>query len=576
MIWHWKTPDDSAARKLAAALGVSLPLARLLTARGYGDEEAARRFLIPHPDQLRNPYLLKDMERAVRRMGRALENKERVYVFGDYDVDGLTSIAQVVSFLKAAGVPYRVGQPHRLREGYGLNRAGVERALEFGAGLLLTLDCGTEAAAEIDYAQGRGLDVIVIDHHRPSGPLPGALAFLNPNREDCPYPFKGLAAAGVVFKFLHGGKDVWQVKLDWERLYQLAALGTVADVTPLVDENRVLAALGLHFLAKRPHPALRALLDAARVEPGPLTAYNLAFQIAPRLNAAGRLGQVELARRLLNSDDRAEIKELAAQLDRLNRERRSEQAEIFREAEAMIESDPGKYLGKGIVVDGEGWNQGIVGIVAAKIQEKYWRPTVVIARAGEGGSGSARSIPGFNLFAAISRCREHLLDFGGHRAAAGLRIETSRIDDFRRAFSAAAAEALGGKDPVPELEVDGVLEPDEIGLELLEELARLEPCGEGNPRPVFSTAVERLLFPPRVMGKAGNHLKFGLPGSPEECDCLGWGMAGRAEELAAGPLDLAFQLKADDFRGRRRVQLILKDFRSGFPRPPGGPGDEEV
>lgn len=575
MIWRWKTPDDPAARKLAAALGVSLPLARLLADRGYRDEPAARRFLSPHPEQLRNPYLLKDMDRAVVRMGRALEEGERVYVFGDYDVDGLTSIAQIAALLEAAGTPYRVGQPHRLREGYGLSREGVERALEFGAGLLLTLDCGTEAAAEIDYARSRGLEVIVIDHHRPSGPLPGALAFLNPNREDCPYPFKGLAAAGAVFKFLHGGKDRWKVKLDWEKLYQLAALGTVADVTPLVDENRVLAAVGLHFLAKRPHPGLRALLDAARIEPGPVSVYNLAFQIAPRLNAAGRMGQVGLARRLLTSSDPAEISGLALQLDRLNRERRAEQAEIFRQAEAMIESDPGKYLGKGIVVDGEGWNKGIVGIVASKIQEKYWRPTVVIAREGETGSGSGRSIPGFNLFAAVSRCSGHLLSFGGHRAAAGLRIAADKIEEFRRAFSKAAG-SLKEEDLVRQLEIDARLDPAEIGLEFLEELARLEPCGQGNPRPVFSTAIGRLSSPPRVIGKASNHLKFGLPGSPGEWDCLGWGMAARAEELSAGPNELAFQLKADSFRGRRRVQLVLKDFRSGLSRPPGGRDNSEL
>lgn len=576
MIWRYKSLDDRAAGSLAAALKISLPLARLLAGRGLADPGAARRFLSPHPDQLRNPYLLKDMDRAVERMGRALAERERVFVFGDYDVDGLTSIAQIVSFLEAAGLPYRVGQPHRLREGYGLNREGVERALEFGAGLLLTLDCGTEAAAEIEYARGRGLDVIVIDHHRPTGPLPEAFAVLNPSREDCTYPFKGLAAAGVVFKFLHAGKDEWKVKLDWGRLYQLAALGTVADVTPLVDENRVLAAVGLHFLSRRPHPALRALLDAAGVEPGPVTARNLAFQIAPRLNAAGRMGRVELARRLLTSADGVEIAELAFELDRINRERRAEQAAIFRQAEAMIEADRSLHLGMGIVVAGPGWNKGIVGIVASKIQEKYYRPTVVIGLEGEEGSGSARSIPGFNLFAAISSCREHLLGFGGHRAAAGLRIESSRIGDFRRAFQAAAGEALGGKEPVPELEVDAVLEPAEIGLELLEELACLEPCGAGNPRPVFSSAVAGLPGPPRVMGKASNHLKFGLPGSPEEWDCLGWGMAARAAEAAAGPLDLAFQLKADEFRGRRRVQLILKDFRSVIPGPPAGPKNPKV
>ncbi len=575
MIWRYASPDERAAGPLASALKISLPLARLLVSRGYPDSESAARFLNPRPSHFHDPFLLQDMDRAVERMGRAISGGERIFVFGDYDVDGLTSIAQIDHLLEAAGLDRQLYQPNRLKEGYGLSRKGVERALDFGAGLMLVLDCGTEAVEPIELARSRGLDVIVIDHHRPSGPLPEALAILNPSREDCPYPFKGLAAAGVVFKFLHGGKDRWGVRLDWERLYQLAGLGTVADVTPLVDENRVLAAAGLSFLARRPHPGLRALLDAAGVKAGPVTAVNLSFQIAPRLNAAGRLGRAELALRLLTSSDRAEIAGLAGLLDRLNRERQAEQRAIVSQAEEMIESDRGKYLGKGIVVDGEGWNKGVVGLVASKILEKYWRPTVVIAREGELGSGSGRSIPGFNLFGAISRCREHLITFGGHRAAAGLRIETSRIGDFRRAF-AAAADGLREEDLVPCLEVNGTLDPAEISLQLLEELDRLEPCGEGNPLPVFSTTVDRLTSPPRVMGKTDSHLKFSLPGSPGECDCVGWGMAGRAGELSAGPIDLAFRLEADTFRNRRRIQLILEDFHSAISGPRCGPEIAEV
>ena len=576
MIWLRKDSDEAAARALSADLGISLPLARLLADRGYGDPESARRFLEPQPAHFHNPFLLKDMDRAVERMGAAIAAKEKVFVFGDYDVDGLTSTAQIAHLLEAAGLPHRLYQPNRLKEGYGLSREGVERALDFGAGLMLVLDCGTEAAEKIELARSRGLDVVVIDHHRPSGPLPEAAAVLNPARRDCAYPFKGLAGAGVAFKFLHGGKDRWGVKLDWGRLYQLAGLGTVADVTPLVDENRVLAAAGISFLVRRPHPGLRALLDAAGVKPGTVTTYNLAFQIAPRLNAAGRLGKAELARKLLTSNDREEINPLAALLDRLNRERQAEQRKIFRQAEEKIESDRARYLGKGIVVDGEGWNKGIVGIVASKIQEKYWRPTVVIAREGKLGSGSGRSIPGFDLFGAISRCREYLVTFGGHRAAAGLRIETPRIDEFRRAFAAAAERELKEADLIPRLEIDGVLDPAEIGLELMEELERLEPCGEGNPPPVFTTAIDRLPSSPRTIGKTGSHLKFSLPGAPADWACLGWGMAGRSEELAAGPVEIAYRIQADDFRGRRRVQLILKDFRSLSTGRQVGPGEKEI
>lgn len=561
MIWQYQPVDAEAARELSRGVGVSLPLARLLIKRGYGEMDAARRFLNPQPSHLRDPYLMADMKRAIERMGEAIFRKERIFVFGDYDVDGVTSITVLSALLDAAGLPYRTYQPNRLKEGYGLSREGVDLALEAGATLLFSLDCGTEARDEIEYARSRGLDVIVIDHHKQRGELPPANAVLNPNRDDCLYPFKSLAAVGVVFKFLQGGLPAWKVGVDWERLYQLAALGTVADVVPLVDENRVLAKVGLYFLERAPNPALRALLEIARGTPGRLQARHLAFQIAPRLNAAGRMGRPEIGRRLLGSKDMREIHELAEELNRMNYERRALQADIFNGANALIEADRKRYLGNVIVVEGEGWNKGIIGIVAAKIQEKYYRPTVVIALEGEKGTGSARSVPGFNLFDAVSRCSDCLSSFGGHKSAAGLRIERSRIDEFRSVFNHAAGEMLGETGLTPVLPVDGELDLEEATIELIEELERLAPFGMGNRRPVFCSTARIVAGSPYVMGRAKNHLKFRLKGEGSPRECVGWEMADRVGDLHLRPIDVAYHLKVNDFRNQRRVQLVLKDFR---------------
>ena len=560
-IWREESIDEITARRLSGEVGVLLPVARLLLKRGYGESEAARRFLNPQPVHLLDPFLMLDMEKAVERMGRAISGKEKIFVFGDYDVDGVTSITLLCALLDCVGADYRLHQPNRLKEGYGLSREGVEMALDFGADLLFSLDCGTEAGAAIEYAKSRGLDVIVIDHHKQKDELPPAYAVLNPNRNDCPYPFKGLAAAGVVFKFLHAGFSRWKVRLDWERLYQIAALGTVADVAPLVDENRVITKVGLYFLGRNPDPSLGGLLRVAGIEPGNLNAGHLSFQLAPRLNAAGRMGSPEIGRGLLLSKDPVEIRELAEKLDRMNYQRRSIQAEIYDQSMAMIDSDRAKYLRNVIVVAGEGWNKGIVGIVAAKIQERYYRPTVVIALDGDDGSGSARSIPGFDLFSAISRSSSLLSRFGGHRAAAGLSIDRGRIDDFRDEFDRVAGEMLGGDDLVPKLKIDAELSISEVGLSLIDELESLEPFGMGNRRPIFSSSEISISGAPVVMGKKKDHLKIRVGRDGDTRECVGWGMAHRIEELSAEMIDVVYQLKADEWRDRRRVQMVLKDFR---------------
>ena len=561
MIWKFQSPAQIRVERLTKSLEISPTLARILINRGIIRADSARYFLQALPSQMPDPFLMADMDNAVERLSRSFREREKIFIFGDYDVDGVTSIAVLSILLEAAGVPFQAHQPNRLREGYGLNEASVDLARKAGAGLLIALDCGTEAYRAVARAIASGLDVIVIDHHKQRGELPPALAVLNPNRDDCPYPFKELAAVGVAFKFLQAGEQVWQTPLPWERLWQLAALGTVADVAPLVGENRILVKTGLRYLRRNRDPVFRALVNSARLDPEKLSAHHLSFQLAPRLNAAGRMGIPEIGRNLLTARSPDEMRRLATRLNILNRNRQSIQAEIIKEVEEKIRDRPEKYLGSVIVVEGKGWNKGIVGIVASKIQEKHYRPTVIIALEGDVGVGSARSIPGFDLFSAISRCGHLLEKFGGHKYAAGITIKKNLIDRFRDCLTEVAAETLSDELLQPRLMIDAELNLSEAGFELLEELEQLEPFGLGNPRPVFFSSGLTLRGAPRIMGKRENHLKVWLQNDNSCRESVGWEMAPRLAELGSQPLDVAYQLKVNEFRNRRRLQMVLKDFR---------------
>jgi len=563
-VWKLKSSDPRSAETLARELGLPPATARVLSARGYNDPAAARRFLIPRLCDLHDPFLIPDMDKAVERMTRAVAAKEKVFVFGDYDVDGVTSISALAEFLAAAGLSFAVHQPNRLVEGYGLSDHGVDLARKFGARLLIALDCGTEAGAAISRAAAQGLDVIVIDHHEPKGALPPALAVLNPARADSSYPFRDLAAVGVAIKFLQAGEKAWSVSLPWKRLWSLAAAGTVADVVPLIDENRIFVSLGLHHLRRGEDPAFAALLSAAGIDPGELTASKLAFQIAPRLNAAGRLGVPELGRELFGSSDPAEIARIAARLNLLNQNRRSLQERILIEAEEMIGREPERYLKRVLIVAGEGWSKGVVGIVASKLQETYGRPTVVIALEGEAGTGSGRSVPGFDLFSALSACSGLLEKFGGHKQAAGLSVSRERIEDFRAALDRIALSVLGEELAAPPLRLDASLDFAEMDDSLLDALERFEPCGMGNPRPLFGSRAVRLRAPPRVIGKGENHLSLWLEQGGRSFSAVGWGMAGKLKEISGPALDLVYRLERDTYNGRARIRLNLADVRESL------------
>ena len=565
MRWQLREADEGDVRRLAAEAALPLPLAGILARRGVATAAAARVFLDPRISDLHDPLLMDDMEKATMRLRRAKERGESVLLFGDYDVDGITSTAAMGKVLESLGLRYAFCHPDRGKEGYGFNARGVREAVARGASLIITLDCGTEASGPIAEARRAGLDVIVIYHHIPKGDLPPATAVVNPKKERCPYPFKELAAAGVVLKFARALVEAVPVRLPWGELLQLAALGTVADVAPLREENRIITILGLEAMNRAPLPGIEALARAADRDPGDLRARHLAFQLGPRLNAAGRVGTPADATGLLLESDYGKCRPIAHELSRLNAQRQAIEKEITEEAFAQVERSGAMEKGKVLVVAGAGWHPGVIGIVAARIMERYYRPTVVIALGEETGHGSARSIPGFDLFGGLSLCRDLFSSFGGHRHAAGFTLPIRNIEPFRARFTAAAEELLSGEDLIPAISIDCVLPLEGVGPDLLGLLGRLEPFGAGNPQPVFASRGLRIAGKPRLMGSRRSHLKFNLlppAGNTGPFECVGWNMAHRLPELAGGePLDIAYVPRQGEWNGIARMELILKDFR---------------
>jgi single-stranded-DNA-specific exonuclease len=502
-----------------------------------------------------------DLDRAVERLVRALREGERILVHGDYDVDGICSTTLIVRTLLALGgnpVPFI---PRRIEDGYDLSEAGVRAAREAGATLVVTCDCGTTAHAAIVALQHAGIDVIVTDHHLPGGPLPPAFAILNPKRPGCPSPDKDLAAVGVAFKLamaltraVGGNENVVYHMLD------LVALATIADVAPLRGENRVLVRYGLRLLNEAKRPGVRALIRAAGMVGKPLTAGRIGFVLAPRLNAAGRLGHALRGVELMMAPSEHEANPIARELEELNVKRQELDHETLEHARALVGTlDLSTTFG--IVLAEYGWHPGVIGIVAARLVEEFGRPTILIALDGETGKGSGRSISAFDLHGGLAACKDLLIRFGGHRSAAGITIAAHRIPAFTECFNAVAAERLTEDDLVPELRVDLEVRLDQIDDEMESILRHLEPCGMGNPSPVLVARDVVLAAPPRIVGKDG--LKLVVRDADRSLVVLGWGMAPRAPELEVGrTIDIAFRLERDEWNGETRLQGRLADFRA--------------
>ena len=554
-----------AVRRAMEADGVSPLAAMALCARGLDTPEKARAFLDAGRGRLADPFLMRDMDKATARVRLALDRGETVAVYGDYDVDGITSTCLLTHFLRREGgtvIPYI---PDRLEEGYGVNREALAALRERGVSLVVTVDCGITAVEEAACAAGLGMDLVITDHHECKEVLPAAAAVVDPRRSDCPYPFKSLAGVGVALKLALalGGPDREGELL--ERYADLAAVGTVADVMSLTGENRTIVRLGLDALARTERPGLRALLREAGMEEKPLTAMAVGYTLAPRINASGRMGCAGLAGELLLTDDPARGEELARQLCQLNRERQAIEGDIYAQCEAMARALP-RQRRYALVLSGEHWHQGVVGIVASRLAEKYACPAFMICLQDGKGKGSCRSYAGFNLFAALERCAPLLEGFGGHELAAGFTIREENIPAFADAMNEYVRSVTGGEEMVSVLDVDGVVEdPDLLTLENVEGLDLLEPCGSGNPRPVFALTGCTVTSLSEVGG--GRHLKLKLAAGGRTLDAIFFSATAAGAGVAAGDrVDAAFTPQVNEYRGWRNVQLQLCDLRPARTR----------
>ena len=557
--------DEAAAGRLARELGLEPLAARVLACRGLADPADAERFLQARLTDLPDPFLMKGMAAAVERLMRAIAGGERIALYGDYDVDGITSTALLAGFLRAAGAEVVTYVPHRLVEGYGLNTEAVRRLAGEGARLLVSLDCGITSVAEVRAAADLGVEAVVVDHHTVPVELPAATAILNPHQPGCGYPYKPLAAVGVTFclamalrkRLREAGRfGAERPEPNLRQALDLVALGTVADVVPLTGVNRVLVRWGLEEVARTGRPGLRALKRVAGIADGAaVTAGQIGFRLGPRLNAAGRLDDASRGVRLLLTRDEAEAAALADELDRENRSRQEIEREILGQALAQAEERVGAGA-RGLVLSRDSWHPGVIGIVASRVVERFHRPAVLVGVANGVGKGSGRSIEGFHLYDALARCAPHLTRFGGHQHAAGVTLDPAALPAFREAFEAHARERLTDEDLVPRCRIEGRLLAEAVCERSAQALERLAPYGAGHPEPLF--AVRGRPRRARTVGAGGAHLKLGFAAG---VDAIGFSMGDRLG-LCDGEIEAAVTLGFDDWDGARRLQLKIRDLRS--------------
>ncbi|MBN1419110.1 MAG: single-stranded-DNA-specific exonuclease RecJ [Planctomycetes bacterium] len=565
--WVVARPPREACEGLAAALGTTSIAAALLWNRGVRDAEEGLRFLQPALAALHDPDAFPQMGAAVERIARAVAGGERIAIYGDYDVDGISATALLLDLFDIVRVPVDVYLPHRVEEGYGLNAAALDELARRGVSLVITVDTGTGMAREIAHGRARGLSFVITDHHEAACEETPADAHLNPKTEPS-IPFRDLAGVGVAFKlawavsrrFSRARKVSPELRAFLRRALGYVALGTVADVCPLRDENRTLVAHGLRELEAWDRPGIRALREVACPREGSLTASTLAFRIGPRLNAAGRMGRADLALELLRTDDPDRAREIARHLDRENRRRQDVERRILEEARDRIAREFDLSRARGIVLADPAWHAGVIGIVAARIAEHFQRPTILISLAGERGRGSGRSIPRIHLRDALASCREHLIGFGGHAQAAGIAIDASRVDAFREAFDRAIPPA--GEETGEALEIDAEIGLDALCARLIADVDRLAPFGEGNPAPVFFARDLEVVGTPRSMGRASDHLSFYVRQNGVGIRVVAFGRADLSLPLArAGRCDVVFRPALNTFHGERTIEMRLVDIR---------------
>jgi single-stranded-DNA-specific exonuclease len=566
MDYRWKLsppPDEAKVRKIVEALAVPNPIAAILVNRGIDTFEQARDYFRPSLNLLHDPFLMDGMDLAVGRVRDAIEKHETILVFGDYDVDGTNGAAMLYLVLKSLGANVVVHIPDRFKEGYGISKYGIDQAHELKATLLLAVDCGVTAVDQVDYARSLGIDVIICDHHEPSEKIPNAQAVLDPLKPSCPYPFKYLSGCGVAFKLLQGlARSYGREDLPYDYL-DFVSLASTADIVPLIDENRTLVKLGLDQINLNPRPGIRALIERSGLKLGQLNTGQVVFVLAPRINAVGRLGAASRAVELLTCTDEATARELALVLEGENQNRRKIDEETFTHAQQLVEQYLDLENDAAIVLHQETWHPGVIGIVASRLVEKYYKPTVMLTTVDGVVKGSARSVAGFDIYQALKKVEDKLLQFGGHKYAAGLAVEADRLDEFRDAFNTVVKELLPDELRTPELRIDLHLDLKDITPKFIRLLKQFAPFGPQNMRPTFLSDDVEVVGSGRIVGK--NHLRFKVRQDGVVLDVIGFNLGNFLTQLAPMRKDLrlVYSVEESEWNGETFPQLKAKDLKYG-------------
>jgi single-stranded-DNA-specific exonuclease len=567
--WNFIEPNLELQESFSKGLGISTITAQLLINRGIDNLDSAGNFINSTLNSFHDPYQMKDMDKAVQRIIHAIKSKEKIFIYGDYDVDGITATSLLILFFRELNVDASYYIPKRAGEGYGLNLNAISRIKEQGGKLIITVDCGITAVKEAKALKEMGLDLIITDHHQLSSNLPEAVAILHPGQEDCNYPFKSLAGVGIVFKLIKSLRRAFkEIGLLQEKIpnlrkhLDLVSLGTIADIAPLLGENHIIAKYGLKEISRTDKAGLKALKTIVGVNGRDVTVTDVGFLIGPRINAAGRLGAADAAVRLLTTENEDEAFEIARHLDSENRKRQLIQDDILREVRVMIESQRHSENSRAIILSSSNWHLGVIGIVASKIVEEYNKPTILISVDGEYGKGSARGIPSFHLYESLQKCGDFLVDFGGHKYAAGLTIKSEMIDKFKEYFQKVAAEALNTDDCIPQIDIDVSIGLAELDYTLTEEINRIGPFGQSNPPPLFCSRGVEVSGEPVVIGKNNGHIRMDVDDGSEIMEVVGFNFSYLIDRIDYGSkYDIVYTPIINNWKGNKRIQLKLVDIK---------------
>ena len=561
--WKYKTVDEDCVKQVAETFNLPRTIARVMSLRGISSRDDSRDFFYPDIHHLHDPFLMIDMNSAVDRIFTTFSNNKTILIFGDYDVDGTTSAAFLTLFFQSINIESHYYIPSRENEGYGVSKQGIDYAKYIGADIIITCDCGINAYNAVEYANENNIDVIITDHHKAGARLPNAHAVVNPNRQDCRYPFKGLCGAGVAFKLAiaiceKGGFDP---ELAWQHS-DIITLGIAADLVPIQDENRIIAHHGIRQMKKHTNPGINALLETGGLVGKEITIGRLVFWMAPKINAAGRLGDAARAVKLLTTKNPVLAMEIAQDLEKENNRRKDITEQMANEALYMVKTTCNLENENAIILSDENWHPGVIGIVASRIKETFARPTIIISMDDNECKGSCRSIRGFDMVDALGECKDYLIGFGGHPIAAGLSMYPSNFASFKEAFINIANKKISKDDLIPTINVDSELNLEELNHRMIKFLHALEPYGPGNMRPVFVSNNLSIDGIPKLLGRDQNTLKFSVKQNKTLIESIGFNMADHYEKLIQNnPIDIAYVIGENEWNGQKTIQLELKDIK---------------